>query len=158
MPEKQNGALKCLRKLKEQLLVVASTPSASVPISRSGLAFLSAIAAIAILTFVVFPTRRVTVSADGVSHVVQTREQSGAAIVRRAGLSLESGDIVLRKSDRSGEPVLTVQRATPVVAETSGQLIYWRTQAKTVGGILDLIYEQVVLGPDSGSPRRFPPN
>ncbi len=80
-----------------------------------------------------------TVVADGVSHFVQSREKSDAAILHRANVTLEVGDRVLHQADPRGEPQLSVSRATPVVAEVSGHLVYWRTQAKTLGGALSEI-------------------
>ena len=125
-----------MRTLRERLLAAASGPSASFPISRSSLAFLVALAAIALLTFIVFPAQRVTVVADGFTRLVHSREKSDVAVMRRAGLTLEPADRVTHRSDRWGEPQIVVSRATPVVAQISGRLVYWRTQAKTVGGAL----------------------
>lgn len=125
-----------LRTLRERLVSAASGPSANFPISRSSLAFLFALAAIAFLAFIVFPAQRVTVVADGFSHLVRAREKSDVAVMRRAGLTLEPADRVARRSDRWGNPQLVVSRATPVVAQISGRLVYWRTQAQTVGGAL----------------------
>jgi uncharacterized protein YabE (DUF348 family)/3D (Asp-Asp-Asp) domain-containing protein len=125
-----------LRTLRERLLAAASSPSAGFPISRSSLAFLVALAAIAFLTFVVFPAQRSIVVADGFTRLVHSREKSDVAIARRAGVTLEPADRVVHKTDRWGEPELVVSRATPVVAQISGRLVYWRTQAKTVGGAL----------------------
>ena len=128
-----------MRALRERLFAAASGPPAGLPISRSSLAFLVALAAIALLTFVVFPAQRITVVADGFTRLVHAREQSDVAVMRRAGLTLEPADRVARKTDRWGEPQLVVSRATPVVAQVSGRLVYWRTQAKTVGGALSEI-------------------
>ena len=46
---------------------------------------------------------------------------------------------MLHQTDDRGEPQLQVSRATPIVAEVSGRLVYWRTQAKTLGGALSEI-------------------
>jgi uncharacterized protein YabE (DUF348 family)/3D (Asp-Asp-Asp) domain-containing protein len=128
-----------LRALRERLSSLASGPSAGFPISRSSLAFLVALAAIAFLTFIVLPARRVTVVADGFTRLVHSREYSDVAITRRAGVTLQPADRVTRKTDDWGDPHLVVSRATPVVAEVSGRLVYWRTQAKTIGGALSEI-------------------
>ncbi|MGA2286591.1 MAG: ubiquitin-like domain-containing protein [Dehalococcoidia bacterium] len=138
MPARQNGA-RILRALRDRLIRANSGPAAGFPVSRSGLAFLVALATIAFLTFVVFPARHITVVADGVSSLVHSREQSDAAILRRANVTLELGDRVLHQTDRRDDPQLQVSRATPIVAEVSGRLVYWRTQAKTLGGALSEI-------------------
>ena len=125
-----------MRALRERLSSFASTPAAGFPISRSSLAFLVALASIAFLTFIVFPAQRISVVADGVTRLVHVREKSDVAIARRAGVTLEPADRVTRKTDDWGDPELFVSRATPVVAQVSGKLVYWRTQARTVGGAL----------------------
>jgi uncharacterized protein YabE (DUF348 family)/3D (Asp-Asp-Asp) domain-containing protein len=125
-----------LRTLRERLITAASGPSAGFPISRSSLAFLFALAAIAFMTFIVFPAQRISVVADGFTRLVHSREKSDVAVMRRAGLTLEPADRVIHRSNRWGDSELVVARATPVVAEISGELVYWRTQAKTVGGAL----------------------
>ncbi len=138
MPARQNGA-GIFRALRKRLFQANSGPPAGLPISRSGLAFLVALAFIALLTFVIFPAQRITVVADGVSHLVQSRDKSDAAILHRANVSLDAGDRVQHATDRWSEPQILVSRATPVVAEVSGRLVYWRTQAKTLGGALSEI-------------------
>jgi uncharacterized protein YabE (DUF348 family) len=138
LPARQNGA-RVLGALRKRLFEANSGPQTGFPISRSGLAFLVALAFIALLTFVIFPARRITVVADGVSRLVYSRDQSDAAILHRADVTLESGDRVLHETDRRGEPQLQVSRATPIVAEVSGRFVYWRTQAKTLGGALSEI-------------------
>jgi resuscitation-promoting factor RpfB len=159
LPDKHTGA-RILRALRGRLLTAGSgPPSAGFPISRSGLAFLAALAIIALLTFAVFPAHRIAVVADGVTRLVRSREESDAAIVHRAGLSLEANDLVTHKTDRWGEPQLVISRATPVVAEVSGRLVCWRTQAKTIGGALSEIGvtlddgDRVLVNGVVGSPR-----
>ena len=127
-----------MRALRERLLATASG-APNFPISRSSLAFLVALAAIALLAFVIFPAQRITIVADGFTRMVHAREKSDVAVMRRAGLTLEPADRVFHTKDRLGEPQLVVSRATPVVAQVSGRLVYWRTQAKTVGGALSEI-------------------
>ncbi len=138
LPARQNGA-RILRALRDRLIRNNSSPPAGFPISRSGLAFLVALAVIAFLTFVVFPARHVVIVADGVTNLVHTRDQTDAAILRRANVALEPGDRVLHENDRYGTSQLEVSRATPIVVEVSGRLVFWRTQAKTLGGALSEI-------------------
>ena len=161
MLARQHRSDESVRALRERLLAATSgPPSASFPISRSGLAFLAALAVIALLTFVVFPVQRIAVVADGATRLVQSREVSDAAIIQQAGLSLEANDRVAHTTDRWGDSQLVISRATPVVAEVSGHLVYWRTQAKTVGGALSEIGvtlddgDKVLVNGTLGSPAR----
>jgi len=114
----------------------AEPASPGSPIHRSNLAFLLALAFIALLTFVIFPARKVSVVADGVARIVASHQGTDAAIIHQAGVVLDRGDAVSHQRGRNGGEVLLVDRATPVMAEASGRLLYWRTQAETVGGAL----------------------
>jgi len=159
LPDKQDGAKAHLRALRQRLSSFASSSSVSFPISRSSLAFLVALAAIALLTFIVLPAQRITVVADGFTRLVHSREKSDVAIARRAGITIEPADRVARKTGEWGSPELIVSRATPVVAQVSGRLVYWRTQAKTVGGALSEIGvtlddgDRVIVNGMTASPR-----
>lgn len=135
MPDKRHGAGFELRKLLDRLSANPFIPNA-LPSRHLSYAFAAALAFIGLLTFVVLPARDVTVVADGASELVKSREVSDAALMRQAGVELNPGDIVVRKENRDGEPMLVVQRATPVVVESSGQLVYWRSRAKTIAGAL----------------------
>ena len=72
----------------------AEPASPGVPIHRSNLAFLLALAFIALLTFVIFPARRVSVVADGVARIVASHQGSDAAIIHQAGVVLDRGDAI----------------------------------------------------------------
>ena len=103
-----------------------------VPSLTSHIAFLVALALIAAIAFLLFPARRVAVVADGVERTVVSHQRSDAAVVRQAGLTLSPGDAVVWQERSDGRPVLVVQRATPVIAEVDGRLVFWRTRADTV--------------------------
>ncbi len=116
--------------------MASSQGPSSFPISRSSLAFLVALGVIGFLTFIVFPVRRITVVADGFTHLVVTRDQSDTSVLRQAGVALATEDVVAHKSDGWGEHELIVSRAVPVIVFLSNKQISWRTQAKTVGAAL----------------------
>jgi uncharacterized protein YabE (DUF348 family)/3D (Asp-Asp-Asp) domain-containing protein len=103
-----------------------------VPSFASHIAFLLALALIAAIAFLLFPARRVSVVADGTERTVLSHQKSDAAVVRQAGLALSPGDTLVWQETPDGRPVLAVQRATPVIAEVDGRLVYWRTRADTV--------------------------
>ena len=103
-----------------------------VPSLTPHVAFLLALALIAAIALLLFPTRRVVLVADGGERTVVSHQRSDAAVVRQAGLALSAGDAVVWQETADGGRVLTVQRATPVFAEVDGRLVYWRTRADTV--------------------------
>jgi uncharacterized protein YabE (DUF348 family)/3D (Asp-Asp-Asp) domain-containing protein len=107
-----------------------------VPSLTTHSAFLVALALIAAVAFLLFPARRIIVVADGVERTVVSHQTSDAAVVRQAGLALSAGDALVRGETADGRPSLAVQRATPVIAEVDGRLVYWRTRADTVEGAL----------------------
>jgi len=114
-------------------LLRAHSPSTNrVPPFTSHIAFFVALALIAAIAFLLFPVRRVSVVADGVGRTVVSHQRSDAAVVRQAGLTLSPGDAVVWQETPDGRPVLAVQRATPVIAEVDGRLVFWRTRADTV--------------------------
>ena len=124
------------RALTRWLLRALPSSSGSISISNSHIAFLLALALIAAIAFLLFPVHRITVVADGVERTVVSHQRSDAALVRQAGVSLSSGDAILSRTAGDGEPVLTVQRAIPVVVDVDGRLVSWRTRAGTVEAVL----------------------
>jgi uncharacterized protein YabE (DUF348 family) len=114
----------------------AEPASPGFPIHRSNLAFILALAFIALLTFVIFPARKVSVVADGVARTVASHQGTDVAVIHQAGVVLQPGDAISHQQARNGAEVILVDRATPVMAESSGRIVYWRTQAETVGGAL----------------------
>ena len=67
---------------------------------------------------------------------MSSRQRGAGAVLRQAGVRLEAGDRVEREDGVSGGAVLVVQRAVPVVLETDGRVLAWRTGARTVAGAL----------------------
>jgi len=112
------------------------TSTDRVPSLTTHSAFLVALALIAAIAFLLFPARRIAVVADGVERTVVSHQTSDAAVVRQAGIALSPGDALVRGETADGRPLLAVQRATPVIAEADGRLVYWRTRADTVEGAL----------------------
>ncbi len=136
LPDKRNGARMPARALARWLPSALPRTPNRVPSLTSHIAFLVALALIAAIAFLLFPARRVAVVADGVERTVVSHQRSDAAVVRQAGLALSPGDAVVWQETPDGRPVLAVQRATPVIAEVDGRLVYWRTRADTVEGAL----------------------
>jgi len=111
---------------------------------RIHLAVLSALAIISLLAFTVLPVREVTVAADGTETTVASRADSDEVLLRLADVEVLPGDRVERKQ-YSGEEVLAVERATPVILEVDGRLLGLRTRSATIAGAL--AEANVELGP-----------
>jgi uncharacterized protein YabE (DUF348 family) len=89
-------------------------------------------AVVAMLAFVVFPTRELSVNADGQVINVVSRQQDIATLLSSAGVTRDPGDVFV-VSARS----ITVERAIPVVVEVDGVALSWRTRSASVGGLLN---------------------
>ena len=105
----------------------------------------AALALISVLTFLLFPLRQFRIDADGSEGTVASHQRSTAALLRQAGVELQAGDRVEREEGAAEGTALAVQRAVPVVVEADGQVLTWRTRARTVAGALT--EASVALGP-----------
>ncbi|HEY4685800.1 MAG TPA: ubiquitin-like domain-containing protein [Dehalococcoidia bacterium] len=85
-----------------------------------------------LLGFIVFPPRRLVISADNGVSVLVSRETDVASLLESAGVQREAGDVLLRSGDQ-----IKVERAVPVVVEVDGRALAWRTRAETVQQLLD---------------------
>lgn len=84
-----------------------------------------------ILSFGLFPARRLAITADGNSVSLVSREKSAETLLSMAGVQPQVGDVLLQDGRN-----LTVDRAIPVLVEVDGRTLSWRTRARTVGALL----------------------
>jgi uncharacterized protein YabE (DUF348 family)/3D (Asp-Asp-Asp) domain-containing protein len=91
-----------------------------------------------VLGFVVFPPRRLAVTADGNRTEIVSRQQDMASLLGSSGLKHTPGDLVVRDGRQ-----LSVERAVPVVVEADGRSLAWRSRATTVQGLFNELDIQV---------------
>jgi uncharacterized protein YabE (DUF348 family)/3D (Asp-Asp-Asp) domain-containing protein len=84
-----------------------------------------------VLALVVFPPRRLAVTADGSRTEIISRQQDMVTVLSASGLKHTPGDLVLRDGRQ-----LLVERAVPVVVEADGRALSWRSRATTVQALL----------------------
>ena len=101
-------------------------------------ALLVCIAVAVVLGYIVFPPRRIAVTADGNQTQIVSRQQDIASLLSSSGLKHTPGDVVLRDGRQ-----LSVERAIPVIVEADGRALGWRTRATTVRQLLDELDMQV---------------
>jgi uncharacterized protein YabE (DUF348 family)/3D (Asp-Asp-Asp) domain-containing protein len=106
--------------------------------ARLRLALLVCLSAAAVLGFVLFPPRRVTIGADGNEKVVVSRTNDLDTLLRMAGFRREANDVVVRTGTE-----YRIERAVPVTVHVDGKVITWRTRADTVQALLDEVGVQV---------------
>lgn len=106
--------------------------------ARLRIALLVCLAVAGVLSFLVFPAKRVFVEADGSQRVVVSRETDLNSLLKLAGISREANDVVVK-----GSSGLRVERAIPVTVEVDGKLVSWRTRAATVQALLDEVGVEV---------------
>jgi len=99
--------------------------------ARLRLALITTLAIAGVLAFVVFPPRELLVQADGKVIAVVSRQQDIATLLGSAGVDRDPGDIFVVSSGG-----ITVERAIPVVVESDGVTMAWRTRAISVEGLL----------------------
>ena len=87
---------------------------------------------VSVLAFVVFPPRRLAVTADGNRTEIISRQQDVASLLGSTGLKHTPGDVIMRDGRQ-----LSVERAVPVVIEADGRSLSWRSRATTVQGVLN---------------------
>ena len=102
------------------------------PRARLRLALVFSVVIIALLSFGVFPSKRHSITADGRSVAVLSRESNASALLELAGVNPQVGDIVFQS-----ESGLLVERAISVLVGVDGQTLAWRTRAASVGELLD---------------------
>jgi uncharacterized protein YabE (DUF348 family)/3D (Asp-Asp-Asp) domain-containing protein len=100
--------------------------------ARLHLALLLTIFFAGVVGFVVHPPIELTVTADGYTVTVLTRERDLRSLMSTMGFHEAPGDLVLR----SGSDVY-LQRAVPVLVDADGRVVSWRTRAETVRGLLN---------------------
>ena len=101
------------------------------PRARLRLALFICIGLAGVFAFVVFPPRRVSVSADGREQVLVSRGADPAALLKQAGVPRSQNDVVVRDGND-----LHVERALPVVLDVDGRTLAWRSRAQTVRQLL----------------------
>jgi uncharacterized protein YabE (DUF348 family)/3D (Asp-Asp-Asp) domain-containing protein len=84
-----------------------------------------------VLAYVVFPPRRLAVTADGTAIDVVSRQHDVAALLDSAGVKRDAGDVLVKSANE-----ITVERAVPVMVGADGRTLSWRTRAETVGALL----------------------
>ncbi len=102
------------------------------PRTRLRFALLISVALIALLSFAVFPSKRHSITADGRSVAVVSRESETLALLELAGVYPQAGDVIFQS-----ESGLLVERALPVLVDVDGQTLAWRTRAVSVSELLD---------------------
>ncbi|HLF72053.1 MAG TPA: ubiquitin-like domain-containing protein [Dehalococcoidia bacterium] len=90
------------------------------------------IAVVAVLGYVVFPPRSLSINADGSETAIKSRQKNISSLLDSAGIEQEAGDVLLK----SGKDLM-VERAIPVVVEADGRMLAWRTRAPDVEALLD---------------------
>ncbi len=100
--------------------------------ARLRLALVICLGVTALVTFVVFPPRRVTVSFDGRQTTLLSRNGDVSLLLKDAGVQNEAGDLVVKDSNG-----IRVQRAIPVVVNVDGRTLAWRTRSATVKTLLE---------------------
>jgi uncharacterized protein YabE (DUF348 family)/3D (Asp-Asp-Asp) domain-containing protein len=128
--------------------------------SRLRFALFFCLALTGFLSFVIFPTKRISILADGSATVVISREGDVRALLSDAGLKQEVGDVVVQSGNE-----LRVERALPVVVEVDGKALGWRTRAVNVAALLSELSIEVspydgvfVSGYQVGLEESFDPN
>jgi uncharacterized protein YabE (DUF348 family) len=84
------------------------------------------------LAFLVFPSKRFNVQADGSEMLVVSRQRDLPGLLDSAGLKREPGDALVRDGN-----TVALQRSVPAIVEADGQTLGWRTRSTTVKGLLD---------------------
>ena len=99
--------------------------------ARLRLALVVSLIIAGILSFAIFPAKRLAITADGSSVSVVTRETDTEALLEYAGVQPQVGDVLLQDGKN-----LMVDRAIPVLVQVDSQTLMWRTRTRTVGNLL----------------------
>jgi uncharacterized protein YabE (DUF348 family)/3D (Asp-Asp-Asp) domain-containing protein len=108
------------------------------PRARLRIALVVCLGAAAILGYIIFPAKHVSVQADGTEKVIVSRTTDLDTLLKLAGISREVNDVVVR--DRDG---LKIERAVPATISVDGKILSWRTRAADVQTLLDEVGVQV---------------
>ena len=100
-----------------------------------------ALAIVALLAFVLLPSRSVRIEADGTVFTINSRAASDTIVVEQAGIELQPGDLVEPLDDGT----LAVRRAQEALLTLEGRAFLLRTQADTIAELL--LEAGVELGP-----------
>jgi uncharacterized protein YabE (DUF348 family)/3D (Asp-Asp-Asp) domain-containing protein len=84
-----------------------------------------------VLSFAVFPARRLAITADGRSVTVVSRQDDAHSLLNMAGVQPNEGDVVVQQGS-----TLMLDRAIPVLVEVDGQTLGWRTRARSIENLL----------------------
>lgn len=103
----------------------------SSPRARLRLALVVSLVIAGLLSFAVFPARRLAVTADGSSVSVVSREKDAGQLLGIAGIQPQVGDILVQQGRN-----LTVDRAIPVLVKVDDKSLGWRTRARSVQDLL----------------------
>jgi uncharacterized protein YabE (DUF348 family)/3D (Asp-Asp-Asp) domain-containing protein len=98
---------------------------------RLRFALLSCLALIGFFSFVVFPPKQTTISADGTDVVVTHRKQELSLLLGVAKVYTQPGDVLVREGND-----FKVGRAVPVLVEADGRAIQLRTRSTAVKDVL----------------------
>jgi uncharacterized protein YabE (DUF348 family)/3D (Asp-Asp-Asp) domain-containing protein len=101
---------------------------------RLSLALAGTLAIATLLTFVVFPARKLVVDADGRETVVFSRQDDISYALDSAGVARDPGDVLVLGDDQ-----IAVQRALPVLVSVDGRTLSWRSRASNVEALLNEI-------------------
>jgi uncharacterized protein YabE (DUF348 family)/3D (Asp-Asp-Asp) domain-containing protein len=91
-----------------------------------------------VLSFLIFPPKKVFVEADGTQTVIVSRQTDLDSLLKFAGIEPATNDVVVRAGND-----LSLERAVPVTIEVDGQMMAWRTRAATVQTLLDEVGVEV---------------
>lgn len=99
--------------------------------ARLRLALIVALVIAGVLSFAIFPARRLAITADGSSVDLVSRENNPETLLKAAGIHPQVGDVLVQDGKN-----LVVDRAIPVLIDVDGKTLAWRTRAHTVGDLL----------------------
>lgn len=117
------------------------SPQLSTSRARLRIALFVSLAVVALLGFVIFPARRVTIQADGAQIAVVSRDVDVGTVVQSAGVQKTPGDTIVKDGNR-----VAVERAKPVLVTVDGRVISWKTHASNIQNVLDEL--DVAVGPN----------
>jgi uncharacterized protein YabE (DUF348 family)/3D (Asp-Asp-Asp) domain-containing protein len=100
--------------------------------ARRHYAFLVTLAVAGVLSFVIFPAKRLVLTADGGAVVAVTRNANARDLMEAAGVPSAPGDIV-----RQAGHEVRLERATPVIVRADGRAVGWWTHATSLAALFE---------------------
>lgn len=83
------------------------------------------------LSFAVFPARKLAITADGTSIDLVSRETDTQSLLNLAGVQPQVGDVLIQSGKN-----LTIDRAIPVLVNVDNKALAWRTRSRSVEDLL----------------------